>query len=75
MGIFTQKAEEPGEWAALPAEPFDRDEADLLPESPATDPLGPNGFGLGLGGPGDVASAASIEIPVRPGDPEDAPAQ
>lgn len=37
--MFSQKQEEPGEWAALPAEPFDRDPTDVLPETPAADPL------------------------------------
>ena len=58
MGMFSQKQEEPGEWAALPAEPFDRDEADVLPEAPVADPLG-----LGLAAP---TPATSISIPVSP---------
>lgn len=53
--MFTQKPEEPSEWAALPGELFDRDEADLLPEAPTADP-----FGLGIG----ATSAASIAVPV-----------
>ena len=58
MGMFSQKQEEPGEWAALPAEPFDRDEADVLPEVPVADPLG-----LGLA---DPTPTSSISIPVSP---------
>ncbi|MDQ4215047.1 hypothetical protein [Microbacterium capsulatum] len=76
MGMFTQKPEEPTEWAGLPSEPFDRDEATDLPEQPATDP-----FGLGLGGGGvsiPVVSGAggSVSIPVPlPEAPETAGAE
>ncbi|MGN8026583.1 hypothetical protein [Microbacterium sp. 22242] len=55
MGMFTQKPEEPTEWAGLPSEPLDRDEATDLPEPPALDP-----FGLGLG------TGTNVVIPVRP---------
>ena len=58
MGMFSQKQEEPGEWAALPAEPFDRDPTDVLPEPPAADPLA-----LGLG----VTTAGSIAVTVPAG--------
>jgi len=59
--MFTQKPEEPSEWAALPGELFDRDEADLLPEQPTADP-----FGLGLGTP---TSATTVAIPMPPAEP------
>jgi len=57
MGMFTQKPEEKATWAALPGEPLDRDEADLLAE-PAADPLS-----LGLGVP---TSATTVAIPMPP---------
>lgn len=56
MGMFTQKPEEPSEWAGLPSEPWDRDEATDLLAPLATDPLG---VGLGLG-PG---VSVSIQVP------------
>ncbi|WP_433675421.1 hypothetical protein [Microbacterium gorillae] len=31
MGMFTQKPEEPAEWAGLPSEPIRRDDTDLEP--------------------------------------------
>ncbi|MCD2499972.1 hypothetical protein [Microbacterium nymphoidis] len=31
MGMFTQKPEEPAEWAGLPSEPVRRDDTDLEP--------------------------------------------
>ena len=31
MGMFTQKPEEPSEWAGLPSEPIRRDGTDLEP--------------------------------------------
>ncbi|MFK4788415.1 hypothetical protein [Microbacterium sp. ZW T5_56] len=31
MGMFTQKPEEPTEWAGLPSEPIRRDNTDLEP--------------------------------------------
>lgn len=35
MGLFTQRPEEPTEWAGLPSEPEDaRSAAELLPEAP-----------------------------------------
>ncbi|MBS1697796.1 MAG: hypothetical protein JST25_05255 [Actinobacteria bacterium] len=60
MGMFTQKPEEPSPWAALPGEPLDRDETDLLPAPPSADPLGL----------GPTTSAASIAIPLPPAQPD-----
>lgn len=57
--MFTQKPEEPGEWAGLPSEPYERDEATDLLERPATDP-----FGLGLG---SAAGGGGISVPIVPG--------
>lgn len=57
MGLFTQRPEEPSEWAGLPSEPVRRkSNAELLPdEPPAADPAGDL-----LGGGG----IASISIPL-----------
>ena len=52
--MFSQKQEEPEDWAGLPSEPYDRDDSTDLPERLA-DP-----FGLGLRG----APGASVVVPV-----------
>ncbi|MDQ1216348.1 hypothetical protein [Microbacterium arborescens] len=59
MGLFTQRPEEPSEWAGLPSEPVRRkSNAELLPDEPP--PADPAGDLLGGGG------IASIAIPLTP---------
>lgn len=74
--MFSQKQEDPGEWAALPAEPYDRDDADLLPEQSTADPFG-LGFGAGgvsvsveVTGAGGSAAVSSVAIPMPETDAE-----
>lgn len=57
--MFTQKPEEPEEWAGLPSEPFDREDPTDLPAPPTTDPFG---LGLGVG-----AGSGGISVPIVPG--------
>ncbi len=59
MGLFTQRPEEPTEWAGLPSEPEDATSAaELLPEgAPAL---------LGVD-----AVVHSVRIPLAPADPDD----
>ncbi|UYO96858.1 hypothetical protein OED01_14840 [Microbacterium sp. M28] len=59
MGMFTQRPEDKGAWAALPGEPSESDAADELPPG-QIDPLS-----IGLG-----ASVESIVFPVAPPVPE-----
>ncbi|MDT0156005.1 hypothetical protein Q9R19_00025 [Microbacterium sp. ARD32] len=61
MGLFSQKQQEPGAWAALPGEPLDEEKNERLDDAPALDLMG-----LGLG-----AEYSSTEIPVAPPAPED----
>lgn len=37
MGLFSQKQQEPGAWAALPGEPLDEQATERLDEAPAMD--------------------------------------
>ncbi len=62
MGLFQQRPEEEEQQWALPSEPLERSDADLLDTAPAVDPLT-----LGLGAP---ASVSSIVFPVAPPAPE-----
>ncbi|MBS1907529.1 MAG: hypothetical protein JST33_13380 [Actinobacteria bacterium] len=69
MGMFTQKPEEKGEWAALPAEPFERDGIELLPDPPVADPLGrgvgtPIGPSITISLTGASESVGSVSIPL-----------
>lgn len=58
MGLFTQRPEEPTEWAGLPSEPISEvSPAELLPE-PA-----PDLPGLGLGG-GVSSIPLVVEVPL-----------
>lgn len=60
MGLFQQRPEEQeNEWA-LPSEPLERPESEVLHEAPTVDPLS---IGLGLG-PG--ASLSSVAFPLAP---------
>ncbi len=57
MGLFTQRPEEPSEWAGLPAEPQrPRSGAEMLPAGP---PPGDPADLLGLGG-----GVSSVSIPL-----------
>lgn len=60
MGLFQQRpGEQDNEWA-LPSEPLERSEAEVLPTTPTVDPLS-LGIGLESGG-----SVTSIVFPVAP---------
>ena len=60
MGLFQQRPEEQeNEWA-LPSEPLERPESEVLDAAPTVDPLS-IGLGLGLG-----ASVSSVAFPVAP---------
>lgn len=61
--MFTQRPEEPTEWAGLPSEPLDRDESTDLPEQPAADPFD---IGLGAGGGGIGLPIPATPIPADP---------
>lgn len=64
MGMFTQRPEEPTEWAGLPSEPLrPRNAAERLDDAPPVD--------LGLPSAGDGA-VESIVIPVTAPADEDA---
>lgn len=64
MGLFQQRPEEQeNEWA-LPSEPIERSESEVLDTAPAVDPL-TIGLGLGAG-----ASVSSIVFPVAPPAPD-----
>jgi len=64
MGLFQQRPEEQeNEWA-LPSEPLERSESEVLDTAPSVDPL-TIGLGLGAG-----ASVSSIAFPVAPPAPE-----
>ncbi|SEC30661.1 hypothetical protein [Microbacterium hydrocarbonoxydans] len=64
MGLFQQRPEEQeNEWA-LPSEPIERSESEVLDTAPAIDPL-TIGLGLGAG-----ASVSSIVFPVAPPAPD-----
>jgi len=61
MGLFSQRPEEPTEWAGLPSEPARvESSADRLPEAAPVD-LG--GLGLAAFGGGEVEA---IVVPVTP---------
>ncbi|MFI8631795.1 hypothetical protein ACIGEP_04260 [Microbacterium sp. NPDC077663] len=61
MGLFTQRPEEPSEWAGLPAEPMEpRDPVERLGEGPSVSDWSPD---LLADAP---ATATWIEIPVDP---------
>ena len=63
MGLFQQRPEEQeNEWA-LPSEPLERSEAEVLATAPTVDPLS-LGIGLESGG-----SVTSIVFPVAPAPP------
>ncbi|QLD10302.1 hypothetical protein [Microbacterium oleivorans] len=71
MGLFTQRPEEPSEWAGLPSEPVrPRSGAELLPDvAPPADALG------GLLGQGGVASIPiPLAVPTRGADGDVPPA-
>lgn len=58
MGLFTQRPEDPSEWAGLPSEPHrPRSDAELLPDAPPVADPGAAVFGSATG-------IASIPIPV-----------
>lgn len=60
MGLFTQRPEDPSEWAGLPSEPHrPRSDAELLPDAP---PVADPGTAV-LGG---IPGVTSISIPVDP---------
>lgn len=64
MGLFQQRPEEQeNEWA-LPSEPIERSESEVLDTAPAVDPL-TIGLDLGAG-----ASVSSIVFPVAPPAPD-----
>nr|WP_201468549.1 hypothetical protein [Microbacterium hydrocarbonoxydans] len=64
MGLFQQRPEEQeNEWA-LPSEPIERSEAEVLATTPTVDPLS-LGIGLESGG-----SVTSIVFPVAPPAPD-----
>ncbi|BDV30963.1 hypothetical protein [Microbacterium terricola] len=66
MGLFTQRPEEPTEWAGLPSEPLrPRSLADQLPEAPDDDALGLV--------TGDAVQSISIPLPA-PANPPSAEA-
>lgn len=60
MGLFSQKQEDPGAWAALPGEPLDEQTNERLDEAPGMDLMD-----IGLG-----AKYTSTVIPVAPPAPE-----
>lgn len=60
MGLFQQRPEEQDNEWALPSEPLERSEAEVLPTTPTVDPLS-LGIGLESGG-----SVTSIVFPVAP---------
>lgn len=66
MGLFTQRPEEPSEWAGLPAEPMGpRNPAERLGEGPTASDWSPD---LLTETP---VTATWIEIPVDPADTAD----
>lgn len=60
MGLFQQRPEEEENQWALPSEPLERGESDVLGTAPSVDPLS---IGLGAETSGDVSS---IVFPVAP---------
>lgn len=60
MGLFSQKQQEPGAWAALPGEPLDEDHVDHLDEVPNADLMD-----LGLG-----VQHSSVALRLAPPAPE-----
>lgn len=60
MGLFTQKPQEPGAWAALPGEPLETSASERLDEAPAIDPMD-----VGLG-----AQYSTMVFPVKAPAPE-----
>lgn len=84
MGLFSQRPEEPTEWAGLPSEPARVETtAERLTDAAAVDLGGLGVGGLGLGGVSSEGMVESIAIPVAlhvdttepraPGDDEDGP--
>lgn len=76
MGLFQQRPEEQeNEWA-LPSEPLERSEAEVLSTAPTVDPLS---LGIGLESGGSVTSIVfpvappppAAEAPAESGEPED----
>lgn len=63
MGLFQQRPEEEEKQWALPSEPLERGESDVLDSAPALDPLS---IGLGAETGADVSS---IVFPVTPPPP------
>ena len=60
MGLFTQRPEEPSEWAGLPAEPHRRGgAADELPDEPQ-----PSAGSVDLLFGAPTATTAYLEVPV-----------
>lgn len=72
MGLFTQRPEEPSEWAGLPSEPIrPRSGAELLPDdAPPVDALG----GL-LGQAGVSSISIPLAVPAHGGDEAVPPGQ
>ena len=64
MGLFQQRPEEEEKQWALPSEPLERGESDVLGTAPALDPLS---IGLGAEASGDLSS---VLFPVAPPVPE-----
>lgn len=63
MGLFTQRPEEPSEWAGLPSEPArPTSGAELLPDEP---PLADPAAAI-LGGTGISSVAIALSVPVAP---------
>ncbi|KAA9086936.1 hypothetical protein [Microbacterium radiodurans] len=69
MGLFTQRPEEPSEWAGLPAEPHTRGgAADELADEPQ-----PSAGSIDLLFGAPTGTTASVEVPVsEPATPGDA---
>lgn len=76
MGLFQQRPEEQDNEWALPSEPLERSEAEVLPTTPTVDPLS---LGIGLESGGSVTSIVfpaaplppAAELPADSGEPED----
>jgi hypothetical protein len=60
MGLFSQKQQDPGAWAALPGEPLDEQANERLDEVPTVDMTD-----IGLG-----AKYTTMVFPVAPAAPE-----
>ncbi|WP_144876090.1 hypothetical protein [Microbacterium sp. 1.5R] len=69
MGLFQQRPEEEENQWALPSEPLERSESEVLGSEPAVDPLS---IGLGVD---NGAGVSSIVFPVAPPTPSAASAE